>query len=233
MMISSWQELPHEEIWAVDFEYYPGPGLANGGVEGDAVTPLCLVAIEMRTGRVIRRWQDEFCPFPPYRLDAGALFVSFMSSAEYGCHAALNWGQPARSLDPYIEFRHYTNDGRIKSGDREKGFYSLGGALRRFGEDGIDTTHKTEMRDRIIQGPPFSADERETILAYCEDDARALARLVQYIVPTIRSLQHAMSRCNFMWAVAQQERRGVPIDQPLLTRVRTQWGGSRTILSPS
>jgi DNA polymerase-1 len=221
---NNWQELPHEEIWAVDFEYYPGPGLANGGREGDPITPLCLVAIEMRTGRVIRRWQDEFGPFPPYRLDAGALFVSFMSSAEYGCHAALNWGQPAGSLDPYIEFRHFTNDGRIKSGDREKGFYSLGGALRYFGEDGIDTAHKTEMRDRIIQGPPFSADEREQILTYCEDDVRALVRLVQHIVPTIRSLPHAMSRCNFMWAVAQQERRGVPIDQSLLTRVRAQWG---------
>jgi DNA polymerase-1 len=223
-MISSWQELPHEEIWAVDFEYYPGPGLANGGVEGDAVTPLCLVAIEMRTGRVIRRWQDEFGPFPPYRLDAGALFVSFMSSAEFGCHAALGWGQPACALDPYVEFRHHTNDGRVKSGDREKGFYSLDGALRYFGEDGIDTAHKTEMRDRIIQGPPFSADEREAILAYCEDDVRALARLVRYIVPTVRSLPHAMSRCNFMWAVAQQERRGVPIDQPLFARVRSQWG---------
>jgi len=223
MQISSWQDLPHGEIWVVDFEFYPGPGKANGGREGDPATPLCLVALEMRTGRVIRQWQDEFGPFPPYRLDAGALFVSFMSSAEYGCHIALGWGQPACSLDPYVEFRHYTNDGRIKSGDREKGFYGLDGALRYFGEDGIDTAHKIEMRNRIIEGPPFSTDEREAILTYCEDDVRALARLVQYIVPTIRSLPHAMARCNFMWAVAQQERRGVPLDQPLLIRVNAQW----------
>jgi DNA polymerase-1 len=224
MRISSWQDLPHGEIWVVDFEFYPGPGKANGGGEGDVSTPLCLVALEMRTGRVIRLWQDEFGPFPPYRLDAGALFVSFMSSAEYGCHIALGWGQPACSLDPYVEFRHYTNDGRVKSGDREKGFYGLDGALRYFGEDGIDTAHKTEMRNRIIEGPPFRADEREAILMYCEDDVRALARLVHYIVPTIRSLPHVMTRCNFMWAVAQQERRGVPLDQPLLARVNTQWG---------
>jgi DNA polymerase I len=224
MRISSWQDLPHGEIWVVDFEFYPGPGKANGGGEGDVSTPLCLVALEMRTGRVVRLWQDEFGPFPPYRLDAGALFVSFMSSAEYGCHIALGWGQPACSLDPYVEFRHYTNDGRVKSGDREKGFYGLDGALRYFGEDGIDTAHKTEMRNRIIEGPPFRADEREAILMYCEDDVRALARLVHYIVPTIRSLPHVMTRCNFMWAVAQQERRGVPLDQPLLARVNTQWG---------
>jgi DNA polymerase I len=223
MRISSWQDLPHGEIWVVDFEFYPGPGKANGGGEGDVSTPLCLVALEMRTGRVIRLWPDEFGPFPPYRLDAGALFVSFMSSAEYGCHIALGWGQPACSLDPYVEFRHYTNDGRVKSGDREKGFYGLDGALRYFGEDGIDTAHKTEMRNRIIEGPPFRADEREAILMYCEDDVRALARLVHYIVPTIRSLPHAMARCNFMWAVAQQERRGVPLDQPLLAHVNAQW----------
>jgi DNA polymerase-1 len=223
MQISSWRDLPHGEIWVIDFEFYPGPGKANGGREGDPATPLCLVALEMRTGRVIRLWQDEFGPFPPYRLDASALFVSFMSSAEYGCHIALNWGQAACSLDPYVEFRHFTNDGRIKSGDREKGFYGLDGALRYFGEDGIDTAHKSEMRNRIIEGPPFSADEREAILMYCEDDVRALARLVRYIVPTVRSLPHAMARVNFMWAVAQQERRGVPLDQPLLARVNAQW----------
>ena len=128
------------------------------------MTPLCLVAHEMRSDRTIRLWQDEFGPFPPYRLDASALIVGFLISAEFGCHIALNWGQPARSLDPYVEFRHHTNDGTIKSGDREKGFYGLGGALRYFGEDGIDTAHKNDMRDRIVQGPPFGADEREAIL---------------------------------------------------------------------
>jgi hypothetical protein len=53
------------------------------------------------------------------------------------------------ALDAYLEFRHYTNDGRIKSGDREKGFYGLNGALQYFCEDGIDTAHKIEMRDRL------------------------------------------------------------------------------------
>ena len=106
-------------------------------------------------------------------------------------------GRAGSQLDPYVEFRHHINDGTIKSGDREKGFYSFGGALRYFGEDGIDTAHKDDMRDRIVQGPPFGADEREASLTYCEDDVRALARLVQHIVPTIGSLPHAMARCNF------------------------------------
>ena len=67
--IFDWRELPYEEIWVVDYEFYPGPGLANGGRDGDAPTPLCLIAIEMRSGRIIRQWQDEFGPVPavPHR----------------------------------------------------------------------------------------------------------------------------------------------------------------------
>ena len=32
-------QLPFREIWAVDGEWYPGHGLANGGVRGDRATP--------------------------------------------------------------------------------------------------------------------------------------------------------------------------------------------------
>jgi DNA polymerase I len=121
-VISSWQELPFREIWAVDTEFYPGTGLANGGREGDPPTPLCLVALEMRTGRIIRLWQDELGRFAPYRLDADALFIGYLNSAEFGFHIERGWGQPACALDAYVEFRHYVNDGSSKSGDREKGF---------------------------------------------------------------------------------------------------------------
>ena len=230
MAISDWRALPFEELWAVDTEYYPGAGLANGGKAGDATTPLCLVALEMRTGRTIRLWQDEFGPFPPYRLDAGALIMAYMISAEFGSHIALGWGRPACALDPYIEFRHHVNDGAAKAADREKGFYGLDGALRYFHENGIDTAHKTEMRDRILQGPPFSADARVAILNYCEEDVRALAQLIKHIVPTIRSLPHAMMRAHFQWAIAQQERRGVPLDAPRLDRIRSLWSAIRSAL---
>src|SRR6516165_10631808 len=189
------------------------------------MTPLCLVALEMRSGRLVRLWQDELGRFPPYRLDSDALIVGHMLAAEFGFHIACNWGEPARALDTYIEFRHYVNDGTIKSGDREKGFFGIGGALRYFLEDEIDVVRKGEMRDRILQGPPFSAQEQRDIVAYCEDDVRALARLVPHIVPTIRLLSHAMFRAKFQWTIAQQERRGPPINRPLLVRFRDHWEG--------
>ena len=79
-----WRDLPFREIWVVDTEYYPGTGKANGGRDGDAITPLCLVAHEMRSGRIVRLWQDELGPFPPYRLDADALIITYFGTAEFG-----------------------------------------------------------------------------------------------------------------------------------------------------
>jgi DNA polymerase-1 len=223
-----WHQLPFREIWVVDTEFYPGPGLANGGVAGDPVTPLCLVALEMRSGRLLRLWQDRLGPFPPYRLDNDALIVGYMLAAEFGVHAALGWGEPACALDAYVEFRHYVNDGSVKSGDREKGFYSIGGALRYFLEDEIDIARKHDMRERILQGPPFSMQERQDILDYCEDDVRALVRLLPRIVSTLRPpLSHAMFRAKCQWAIAQQERRGVPLDGVLLSRLRKHWHDMR------
>jgi len=175
MPISNWSDLPFREIWIVDTEFYPGSGLSNGGVAGDPITPLCIFALEMRSGRLIRLWQDQLGPFPPYRLDNDALIVGYMLAAEFGFHAALGWGEPACALDAYVEFRHYVNDGSIKSEGRERGFYSIGGALRYFLEDEIDVARKRDMRERILQGPPFDAQERRDILDYCEDDVRARA----------------------------------------------------------
>jgi DNA polymerase family A len=223
----NWQDLPFREIWVIDTEFYPGAGKANGGRDGDRITPLCVVAHEMRSGRVVRLWQDELGPFPPYRLDAEALIISYFGTAEFGTHIALGWGKPACALDAYVEFRHFVNDGRIKSGEREKGFYGIAGALRYFCEDEIDVAHKKDMRDRILEGPPFSHQERLDILNYCEDDVDALKRLVPHIIPTIRSLEHAMFRAAFVEATAQQERRGVPLDLPLLDRARRNWDNMR------
>jgi hypothetical protein len=222
-MACDWRDLPHQEIWAVDSEFYPGRGLANSGREGDRPTPLCLCAIELRSGRVVELWQDELGSEPPYRLDRDALFVSYVASAEFGVHLAQGWVPPACAVDAYVEFRHLTNDGRVRSGDREKGFYSLAGALRYFKEDALDVEYKQEMRDRILAGPPFTAGERRQIQQYCREDTEALARLIHHIVPTIRSLPHAYQRAAFMWVTAVQERRGVPLEVPLLNRIRGRW----------
>jgi hypothetical protein len=228
--IYDWRDLPFRELWCVDTEYYPGAGLNHGGVEGDFITPLCVVAHEMRSGQTVRLRQDQLGPFPPYRLDNEALLFGYNLAAEFGFHIAKGWGEPACAIDAYIEFRHATNDGSLKSGDRDKGFYSLAGALRYFLEDEIDVTRKDTMRDRILQSPPFSDEEQHEIDLYCTDDTCALARAIPHIVPTIRSLPQAMMRAKVQWATAKIERRGIPVDGLKLAALRRHWTGMRTDL---
>jgi DNA polymerase family A len=220
---SDWWELPFREIWVEDFEFYPGLGTNNGGRDGDPVTPLCWVGMEMRSGRVLRLGQDQLDRCPVDFADPSVLTIGYMISAELGCHIALGWSQPANCIDPYVEFRHLTNDARIKSGDRNAGFYSLDGALRYFGLDLIDSARKHDMRARIIQGPPYPFPLPGEIVNYCEGDVRALAHLVPHIIRTTRSLPHALMRGQFMWAIAQQERRGIPIDMPWYERITSRW----------
>jgi DNA polymerase family A len=216
-------DLRFSEIWIADTEYYPGPGLANGGRHGDAITPLCLVALEMRSGRCVRLWQDQLGPFPPYHLDGDAVLIVYGATAEPGFHLAARWGRPVNLIDLLTEFRMLTNDARIKSGDRPKGFHSLANAVHYFRLDEMDVGHKADMRDRILQGPPFTRNERRDILAYCEDDTRNTARVAERLIPLIPSLEHALYRGKTLWPFAEFERRGNPIDLPHFERTRAKW----------
>jgi DNA polymerase I len=163
--------LPYREVWATDFEFIAHPG--------ERQAPVCLVAHELRTGRKINLWRDQFGPMPPYPTDAGALFVAYYASAELGCHRALGWPMPERILDLFTEFVEYTNGLWRPSGS------GLLGALVYFGLEHIDATEKTEMRDLVMRGGPWSSDEREAILDYCESDILALGRLLPAMLPRL------------------------------------------------
>ena len=90
-----------EELWCVDCEFR--------APAGERPDPVCLVARELRTGRLVRRWRCEFSTLPPYRTDGQALFIAYYASAELGCHLALDWPMPVNVLDLYAEFRSATN----------------------------------------------------------------------------------------------------------------------------
>src|SRR3954452_3881313 len=138
--------LPFREIWLADFEFCAGPG--------DNPRPICLVAQELRTGRVIRLWLDEFGILPPYTTGPDALFVAYYASAEIGCHLALGWPVPVRVLDLYAEFRCRTNGLPLPSGS------GLIGALIYHGLDTIGASEKEEMRNLILSGGPWSSEEK-------------------------------------------------------------------------
>lgn len=208
-------DLPFTQVWAVDFEFIAG--------EGNTPSPVCLVAREIRTGRLIRLWQDEFGNAPPYPVDDDALFVAYYASAEVGCHLALGWPAPGRILDLFTEFRARTNGTTTTAGS------GLLGALTHFGLDAIGTVEKTEMRDLILSGGPWNEAEKVAILDYCQSDVDALARLLPAMLPKI-DLPRALLRGRYMAAVARMEWNGVPIDVPTLTAMRGHWQDIQTHL---
>jgi hypothetical protein len=157
---SSFDLLPFRQIWLFDFEFVANPG--------ENPEPICLVAWELRSGRKVRRWRDEFGPTPPYPTGPDALFVAFYASAEIGCHLALGWPVPERVLDLFTEFRNRTNGVPSENGS------GLLGALAYHGLDGIGAVEKDEMRTLILRGGPWSDAEQAAILDYCESDVAAL-----------------------------------------------------------
>ena len=161
-------ELPFEEIWFHDFEFVSKPG-----EHSDVV---CLAAHELRSRQTLRLWRDQLGPNPPYRTDNRALFVNFVANAECACHLALGWPLPAKILDLSPAFRNITNGRTVPQG---KG---LVGALIYYGLDTIGAKKKDAMRERIMQGWPFTPEEQCKILEYCYSDIDALLRLLPKIL---------------------------------------------------
>jgi DNA polymerase-1 len=211
--------LPFREVWAVDFEFIAS--------SGGRPTPVCMVAWELKSGRKLRLWLDQFGPRPPFSIDADALFVAYFASAELGCFKVLDWPMPARILDLFVEFRNSTN---LLQGKGCKSIESsLLGALSAHGLDTIGAIEKEEMRGLVLRGGPWSSEERTATLNYCTSDVAALARLLRAMLPRI-DLPRALLRGRYMAAVAAMEFHGVPIDVAALDQLRRHWDGIQSEL---
>ena len=214
-----------KSIWCVDFEYY------TGASEADTPRPICVVAYELLSGQLIRRWLWEGmnfeCPFPT---DSSSLYVAFYAPAEITCHIGLGWPIPQRILDLYAEFRCIANsernfvlvpeEGKLKARVR----YSLLACMRTFqlGNEAISTGYKDECRDLCIRGGPFTEEEQSRILEYCKSDVLALAKLLPRMLSLIE-LAPALFRGRYMAAVGSMERRGIPVDRELVERFQDNW----------
>lgn len=196
-----------QEIWLADFEFTAPPG--------ERPTPLCLVAREFRSGRLLRLWRDELHDVP-YSLDPDSVFVAYYASAELGCHLSLGWPMPARVLDLFAEFRCITNGLPIPCGT------SLLGALTSYGIDSIEAAEKESMRELAMRGGMYSDTERAALLDYCQTDVDALAKLLPAMLPKI-DLPRALLRGRYMAAAASIEFNGVPVDTETLDALRTNW----------
>ena len=199
---------PH--VYLVDFEF--------SAPSGERPVPICLVARELRTGQLIRLWEDELSgrADAPYPTDDDTVIVAYYASAELGCHEALGWSMPTRVLDLFAEFRNVSNGLETPCGN------GLLGALAWFGLDSIEAAEKDSMRDLALRGGPWTSAERDALLTYCEQDVDALARLLPKMLPVI-DLDRALVRGRYMAAAARMESVGVPIDAQAHATLTTHW----------
>lgn len=210
----------YKEIVVADFEFRAAPG--------ERSEPVCLVAREIRSGRTHRLWGDELTSSAcPYSTNADTLFVAYYASAELGCHRALGWPVPNNVLDLYAEFRVETNGMRLQHGR------GLLGALMYYGESGITAMEKDAMRDLVLRGGDYSADEKQAILDYCESDVTATVSLLEKmsaILDEPKRLNYALNRGRYTKAVAEMEWQGIPVDAPMLAKLRAHWEQLQTRL---
>lgn len=196
------------EFWVVDYEFIAG--------DGNPQKPICYVAKNVNTGDIISHWIENNETQPNYPVDKKSLFIAYFASAEMGCHKTLNFKNPLYILDLFAEFRCLTNGAKIPSGN------SLLGACAYYGINNSDATYKDSMRDRILQGAPYSKKERQDILEYCKKDVELTTTLFYRMKPDI-DLPYALLRGRYMAAVASMEYFGVPIDIKNLEELKDCW----------
>lgn len=200
---------PWRAVWCVDFEY--------AAPKGGHPVPLCVVARDLQSGRIIRQWIDVENPGPcPYGTGADDLFLAYYASAEIICILALGWQVPARIIDLCAEFKNLTSGLTLPHGRGQLG------ALMYFGLESIGAEEKRDMQQLAAGGGPLDAEQRAALLKYCESDVDGLARLWPAMRDRI-DVPRALIRGRYMAALAAVERNGIPLDAPALAAIREAW----------
>ncbi len=204
------------EIVILDTEFH------TGGVLGNRPIPVCICAVELRSGRKHRIWCEPG-QLPANPLPVDALYVAFSAQAEWGTFLALGWDLPTHICDLYAEFRCLTNGVPTTTGN------SLIDALTYYHCPAMPRSQKQGMRERILQGDPYTSEERAEILDYCADDVNATLHLLQAMAGEV-NLPAALERGRYTKAVARMEWAGIPVDVELLRALQEHWKDFRTEL---
>ncbi|MDV7145482.1 DNA polymerase [Tropicimonas sp. TH_r6] len=207
---------------SVDFEFIP----QDDGTQW----VVCVVAKDLWSGEVYRVFGDELGPCPPYPQGPNTVLIAYNSAAEISSYMALAWELPHAIIDLYAEHMRITN-GRSQSkmnvvtGARG----SLLAALRCHGLPARQNESKRRVIERILAGPPFSADDRRTILDYCQEDVEDAEALLGKLLPQMEPgwWDCALIRGRYSVATAHFERNGYPVDVELHDQIIASWDDIR------
>lgn len=196
------------KVWIADFEFI--------SKDGERPEPVCFVATEINSKETHKIWLEGVKnPILPFNVkNDDSVYVAFYSVAEFTCHLKLGWDLPTNVIDLYPEYRICTNGNLEKNG--------LLDACAKYGIPTISQEIKNKMRDRILQGSPYSETDKQLILDYCETDVTATAALYKAMLPTL-DIPRALFRGQYMAANAIMEHNGIPIDKPTLDKMVEYW----------
>lgn len=202
-------------VWAIDFEYSTPPG------HRPDIT--CMVAEEAFSGRSARIFQGDFPPHPPFPVGDGALFAAYSAHAEWQCFLHLGWRLPQHVLDLRMEHQNMINGKWDKEAIR-LGRVKLLHTMAAFGLAGIGAEEKTAMRELAMQRDrPYTTQEKDALLAYCQEDVTAVIKLLPRMLPKIEHLGQALFRGRYSKALAHMEHNGIPLDVDSLRLLDDQW----------
>jgi len=210
-----------------DFEFIPALG--------ERPDVVCGVFHDLSTGQTIRLGgqtaqlaRDQLTDRPPYDIGPDTLVVCFVANAEMACHLSLGWPIPKNILDLSPEIKCHVNGKGIPRKTQ-----GLIGALKYFGLDTIAPKRKDAMRERIMKGWPFTAEELKQILDYCAEDVEMLRLLLFKLLPHI-DLPLALHRGEAVCALAHSEHIGVPIDMGIFPELADKkcWREMRDSMVP-
>jgi DNA polymerase I len=191
-------------IWHVDFEYRQDSNALP--------VPVCMCAIEQRTGTRIEMWRDELlrCRRAPFDTGSDSVMVAYMAAAELSCFLALGWRFPINVCDLYIE-TIVTINGDDSIWLRDDKRPSLQEALQLHGlGPKMTEDEKTFWRRMILDNIEYDNDQKLGIQAYNRTDIEETLALIEPMA-TALDIPHALHRARFMGAVAHMEATGLPI----------------------
>ena len=209
------KDLPFQNIYAIDFEFY--------GNDGDIPKIVCMVIQNIKTMEISRVWYDQLLEMkiPPFNMGENTLLITYFAPAEIQSMLALNWSTEVSIIDLFAEFRCETN------GNPDISRKSLVNALGYYELNHLIPEEKEEMRSLILSAGPWTKGQRQDILEYCEKDVVALSPLFNAILKqnpwSDLRLNQALLRGRYMKAVGSMQHRGVPIDLEVLQNLDIHW----------
>ncbi|MDP6590253.1 MAG: DNA polymerase [Alphaproteobacteria bacterium] len=221
----AWQQPALERfrtIWVIDFEF---------GQNNDRLPDVrCMTARELRSGERAAFWEDALLEMPeaPFGLGEGALVVVFYGLAEISCFARLGWPYPANLVDLHAECRCRWNGIPLEGS-------GLVDFAKHIGVTAPGEEHKDYMRRLALRGGSYSEEEKQDLLAYCEEDVATTAGVFRRLTGmdwfgAPERVDQALLRGKYISALADIERLGVPIDREMLTACRDSWDTIRETL---